>query len=67
MRGVRRCPGATGRMKKHRDRNEFNVTSVKMANAADIETKAVGGALSGIRRNMPARLCREGVVAKPPP
>jgi len=45
MRGVKRCQESTGRMKKHRDSNEFRVTAVKMANAPDIETKAV--ALSG--------------------
>ncbi len=41
MRGVKRCQGSTGRMKKHRYSNEFKVTVVKMANARDIETKAV--------------------------
>ena len=41
MRGVKRCQGSTGRMKKHRDSNEFKVTAVKMANSRDIETKAV--------------------------
>ena len=33
MRGVKRSQGSTGRMKKHRYSNEFNVTAVKMANA----------------------------------
>jgi len=46
MRGVKRCQGSTGRMKKHRYSNEFKVTAVKMANARDIETKAVAEALS---------------------
>jgi transposase-like protein len=32
-------------MKKHRYSNEFKVTAVKMANAPDIETKAVAEAL----------------------
>ena len=45
MRGVKRCEGSTGRMKKHRYSNEFKVTAVKMANAPDIETKAVAEAL----------------------
>ena len=45
MRGVKRCQGSTGRMKKHRYSNEFKVTAVKMANAPDIETKAVAEAL----------------------
>lgn len=45
MRGVKRCQGSTGRMKKHRYSNEFKVTAVKMANARDIETKAVAEAL----------------------
>jgi len=46
MRGVKRCQGSTGRMKKHRYSNEFEVTAVKMANAPDFETKAVAEALS---------------------
>jgi len=33
MRGVKRCHGSTGRMKKHRDGHEFKVTAVKMATA----------------------------------
>ena len=33
-------------MKKHRDSYEFTVTAVKMANAADVETKAVAEALN---------------------
>jgi len=33
MRGVKRCQGSTGRMKKHRDSHEFKVTAVKMATA----------------------------------
>jgi transposase len=33
-------------MKKHRYSNEFKVTAVKMANAPDIETKAVAEALN---------------------
>ena len=45
MRGVKRCQGSTGRMKKHRYSNEFKVTAVKMATAPDIETKAVAEAL----------------------
>ena len=45
MRGVKRCREFTGRMKKHRYSDEFKVTAVKMANAADIETKAVAEAL----------------------
>jgi transposase len=32
-------------MKKHRYSNEFKVTAVKLANAPDIETKAVAEAL----------------------
>ncbi len=27
MRGVKRCQGSTGRMKKHRSSNEFKVTA----------------------------------------
>ena len=46
MRGVKRCQESTGRMKKHRYGNEFKVTAVKMANAPDIETKAVAEALN---------------------
>ncbi len=38
MRGVKRCQGSTGRMKKHRYSNEFKVTAVKMANAPEVET-----------------------------
>jgi len=45
MRGVKRCQGSTGRMKKHRYSNEFKVTAVRMATAPDIETKAVAEAL----------------------
>ena len=45
MRGVKRCQESTGRMKKHRYGNEFKVTAVRMANARDIETKAVAEAL----------------------
>lgn len=45
MRGVKRCQESTGRMKKHRYSNEFKVTAVKMANAPEIETKAVAEAL----------------------
>ena len=45
MRGVKRCQESTGRMKKHRYSNEFKMTAVKMANAPDIETKAVAEAL----------------------
>ena len=45
MRGVKRCQGSTGRMKKHRYSNEFKMTAVKMATAPDIETKAVAEAL----------------------
>ena len=44
MRRVKRCQGSTGRVKKHRYSNEFKVTAVKMANAPDIETKAVAEA-----------------------
>jgi hypothetical protein len=69
MRGVKRCQESTGRMKKHRYGNEFKVTAVKMANAPDIETKAVAEALkrptvyseithSPSPKNYP-RLCRE--------
>ena len=46
MRGVKRCQGSTGRMKKHRYSNEFKVTAVRMANARDIETKVVAEALN---------------------
>ncbi len=46
MRGVKRCQESTGRMKKHRYSNEFKVTAVKMANAPEVETKAVAEALS---------------------
>ena len=46
MRGVKRCQESTGRMKKHRYSNEFKVSAVKMANAPDIETKAVAEALN---------------------
>ena len=45
MRGVKRCQGSTGRVKKHRYSHEFKVTAVKMATARDIETKAVAEAL----------------------
>jgi transposase len=45
MREVKRCQESTGRMKKHRYSNEFKVTAVRMANAPDIETKAVAEAL----------------------
>ena len=45
MRGVKRCQESTGRRKKHRYSDEFKVTAVKMANAPDIETKAVAEAL----------------------
>ena len=45
MRGVKRCRESTGRMKKHRYSDEFKVTAVQMANAPDIETKAVAEAL----------------------
>jgi len=45
MRGVKRGQGSTGRMKKHRYSNEVKVTAVKMANAPDIETRAVAEAL----------------------
>ena len=45
MRGVKRCQGSTGCRKKHRYSSEFKVTAVKMANAPDIETKAVAEAL----------------------
>ena len=33
MRGVKRCQGSTGRMKKHRYSHEFKVTVVKMTTA----------------------------------
>ena len=33
MRGVKRCQGSTGRMKKHRYSHEFKVTAVQMATA----------------------------------
>ena len=46
MRGVKRCQESTGRMKKHRYSNEFKVTAVKMANAQEVETKAVAEALN---------------------
>ena len=46
MRGVKRCQGSTGRMKKHRYSSEFKVTAVKMANAPAVETKAVAQALN---------------------
>lgn len=46
MRGVMRCQESTGRMKKHRYSGEFKVTAVKLANAPDIETKAVAEALN---------------------
>jgi len=44
MRGVKRCQGSTGRVKKHRYGNEFKVTPVKMADAQDIKTRAMVGA-----------------------
>jgi hypothetical protein len=40
MRGVTRCQGSTGRMKRRRDRDEFKLTAVTRANARDIETTA---------------------------
>jgi len=46
MRGVKRCQESTGRVKKHRDSDEFKVTAVTMAHAPDIETKAVAEALN---------------------
>ena len=46
MRGAKRCQESTGRMKQHRYSNEFKLTAVKMANAPDIETKAVAEALN---------------------
>ena len=46
MRGIKRCQGSTGRMKKHRYSNEFKVTAVKMAITQDFETKAVADALN---------------------
>ena len=46
MRGVKRGQASTGRMKKHRDSHEFTVTAVKMANAPDVETKAVAEAVN---------------------
>ena len=33
MRGVKRCQGSTGRMKKHRYSHEFKMTAVNMAKA----------------------------------
>ena len=56
MRGVKRCQGSTGRMKKHRYSNEFKVTAVKMANAPDIETKAVAVAEEKRIRELEAAL-----------
>ncbi len=46
MRGVKRCQESTGPIKKHRYSHEFKVTAVKMANAPDVETKAVAEALN---------------------
>lgn len=46
MRCVKRCQESIGRMKEHRDSDEFKVTAVKTANAPDIETKAVAEALN---------------------
>lgn len=43
MRGVTRAQASTGRMKKHRDGNEYTVTAVKMATVPNIEMKAVAG------------------------
>ena len=45
MRGINRCQGSTGRMKKHRYGSEFKVTAVTMATAQAVETKAVAEAL----------------------
>ena len=45
MRGIKRCQRSTARMKMYRDRNEFKVKAVKMANAPKVETKAVAEAL----------------------
>ncbi len=39
------CQEPTGRMKKSRDSHEFKVMAVKMANAPNIETKAVAEAM----------------------
>ena len=41
MRGVTRGQVSAGRRKTPRDSHEFKVTAVKMANAPDVETKAV--------------------------
>lgn len=41
MRGVTRGQASTGRMKKHRDRDEFTVRAVKLATAPEVETTAV--------------------------
>ncbi len=45
MRGGKRCQESTGRMKKPRDSHEFKVMAAKMANAPNIETKAVAEVL----------------------
>ena len=60
MRGVKRCQGSTGRVKKHRYSNEFKVTAVRMANARDIETKAVA---EGLKR---PTVCSEITCAPSP-
>ncbi len=41
MQGVKRWQESTGRVKKPRDSHEVKVRAVKMANAPDVETKAV--------------------------
>lgn len=46
MRGVKRCRGSTGRLKKHRYSSEFKVTAVKLASHPGIETQEVAAALA---------------------
>ena len=46
MRGVKRCQGSTGRMKKHRYSTEFKVTAVKLAAHPGMETQEVAAALN---------------------
>src|SRR3989304_2716703 len=58
MRGVKRCQGSTGRMKKHRYSSEFKGTAVKLATHPGMETQEVAVALN-IHPFMPARWKKE--------
>jgi putative transposase len=54
------CQESIGRMRKHRDSDEFKVTAVRMANAAGVQTQVVVGDVTYLKAG--GRACFLAVV-----